>query len=764
MKRLLACVASLALIVPLLAALSPATRADAAAAATAALFDPGNIISDANMYDGGAYSAGQIQSFLEQRVTSCVAGYTCLRDYRQSTPSMPASTLCTGAYAGSPSERASDIIAKVGAACSISQKVLLVLLEKEQSLVSHRSPSASRYASATGFSCPDTAPCDPAFAGFFYQVYYAARQFQNYAKNPGSWNYQAGRVNSILYNPNGACGRGNVYIQNKATAGLYIYTPYQPNAAALANLYGTGDSCSSYGNRNFWRIYSDWFGNPTTASSLLRTVENSSVYLVSGNFKYPISSLAILASLAPLGQVGYVSQSYLDALTTSHNVGRSLRAPDGTIYFYDAGKKLPFTSCTQAADYGASCDPSGYVQLTDSQIAAFVTGPVLTSVMGTVEGARYYVKDGVKREILDDQSQLELGIPLGMNVLSENAVAHLPLGPAIARDGVFVLTRGTSSYSLISGGVRHPVAAGNEGALGVPQRTSGSLSAASLATFTQSDRTFTGVIAAAEDPSQVSIIASNGTRYEVTAGGLSADSAVPLPATLLASYPATATIGAGSFIKSPNDASVYIVMPTDIRPISSWDALLALTTDRNPIIVVMAQSLVDEMTRGPVALIAGTLVRSPGNATVYFIDGVSGRTALSDFIYPGEAGFNRLLFTNDFNINGYPESSRVMTFGFGCGSDRYVAAGGQVHLVAPELWPLYPFDFVPYDAFTCQNLKIGVPAGSFIRTPDGSIYQLVDGQKRPIVSMQRFTELSQGQTWLNVVPKFAGAIPTGPLA
>ncbi|MFZ1523014.1 MAG: hypothetical protein WAS94_03260, partial [Candidatus Saccharimonadales bacterium] len=38
-------------------------------------------------------------------------------------------------------------------------------------------------------------------------------------------------------------------------------TPYRPNQAALNNLYGTGDGCSAYGNRNFWRFYTDWFGS-----------------------------------------------------------------------------------------------------------------------------------------------------------------------------------------------------------------------------------------------------------------------------------------------------------------------------------------------------------------------------------------------------------------------------------------------------------------------------------------------------------------------
>jgi hypothetical protein len=54
-----------------------------------------------------------------------------------------------------------------------------------------------------------------------------------------------------------------VRIRNQATANLYNYTPYQPNEAALASLYGDGDECSAFGNRNFWRIFTDWFGDPT---------------------------------------------------------------------------------------------------------------------------------------------------------------------------------------------------------------------------------------------------------------------------------------------------------------------------------------------------------------------------------------------------------------------------------------------------------------------------------------------------------------------
>jgi hypothetical protein len=66
---------------------------------------------------------------------------------------------------------------------------------------------------------------------------------------------------NVRYHPNSACGTVPVYIQNQATAGLYNYTPYTPNEAALRAGYGTGDGCSAYGNRNFFSYFTDWFGS-----------------------------------------------------------------------------------------------------------------------------------------------------------------------------------------------------------------------------------------------------------------------------------------------------------------------------------------------------------------------------------------------------------------------------------------------------------------------------------------------------------------------
>ena len=265
--------------------------ANEAAAVSASGFKAGNIISDALFYDGSAMTSSQVGSFLKKRVPQCTIGdsgkpaggyYTfpngtrvqlakkCLRDYTMTTKSKPANAYCK-AYSGKSNETAAEIITRVGKACGISQKVLLVLLEKEQSLVSDDFPSRRQVDVAMGYACPDSGPnwsasCDPAYYGFYNQVYHAAWQLKVYKMNPGSFNYRAFQTNTIQWHPNTGCGTSKVYVENYATAALYIYTPYRPNSAALNAGWGTGNDCSTYGNRNFYLFYQTWFGSTQAKS------------------------------------------------------------------------------------------------------------------------------------------------------------------------------------------------------------------------------------------------------------------------------------------------------------------------------------------------------------------------------------------------------------------------------------------------------------------------------------------------------------------
>lgn len=229
-------------------------------AADLSQFNPGNIISDQVFFNSGTMAEGAVDSFLRDKGPNCERGYTCLKDFRQTTNTKQADSYCSG-YAGASNESAARIIAKVALSCGINPQVLITTLQKEQGLVTHSAPSESRYTIAMGQGCPDTAACDTRYYGFQNQVYGAARQFKIYAEGRYFTWYAPGRTWNILYNPDRACGSSPVFVSNTATAALYYYTPYQPNAAALRAGYGEGDGCSSYGNRNFYQYFTDWFGS-----------------------------------------------------------------------------------------------------------------------------------------------------------------------------------------------------------------------------------------------------------------------------------------------------------------------------------------------------------------------------------------------------------------------------------------------------------------------------------------------------------------------
>lgn len=267
MKRLTIIVVA-AVVLGASVALAPAVdEQDSAFAASS--FNPGYIISDELFYDADAMSEAEIQAFLDTRIGTCL-NENCLNVVRVDSASRASDAMC-GSFGSATQERASALIYRVQQSCGISARVLLVTLQKEQSLATHRQPSDSKLDRAMGYACPDNPDqpgwCDPRYGGLSNQLYRAAWQFKRYLNPPGTSNYftwyPVGNTVAVRFHPNTACGSSPVRIQNSATAALYYYTPYQPNAAALANMTGVGDACSAYGNRNFWRFYTDWFGSTT---------------------------------------------------------------------------------------------------------------------------------------------------------------------------------------------------------------------------------------------------------------------------------------------------------------------------------------------------------------------------------------------------------------------------------------------------------------------------------------------------------------------
>ncbi|GAA5148544.1 hypothetical protein GCM10025768_10360 [Microbacterium pseudoresistens] len=378
---------------PLGTASASAPVGDAAASvrpATLEGFRAGNIISDATLLDSSTMTAAQIDAFLRSKVSSCQPGYTCLKDFHINSVNRPADAYCNG-YTGAAGESAASIIYRVSQSCGINPQVFLVMLQKEQGLITHTWPSQWRYDSALGQGCPDDAACDPDFVGFFHQIYGAGRQLKIYMEGRYFQWYAPGNTWNIRYNPNIACGSAPVYVENAATASLYYYTPYQPNAAALAAGYGEGDGCSAYGNRNFYNYFTDWFGstqgaanNPFGNLELVRAIPG----------KFEVSGWVIDPNTSdPLSVHVYVGAK--SAAFTAN-----LDRPDVGAAYPASGSKHGFTA-TMPADapgntnvcvYAINVGPGANVLMGCTTVAALTGSPVGALESATVSNGSLEIK------------------------------------------------------------------------------------------------------------------------------------------------------------------------------------------------------------------------------------------------------------------------------------------------------------------------------------------------------------------------------------
>ena len=265
-------------------------------------FNAGYLIDDSVFYDSNTMTAVEIQKFLDDKSPACdmwgtglITGrtypdgskvttgttraayskvmrekygktqyhdppYVCINKYYEN-PETHQTLYETQGVATAGMKSAAQIIYDVAQEYSINPQVLLVMIKKESLVWGDNWPLKYEYNTVMGYGCPDNAPCNEAYYGFYNQVQKAAWQFKYYREHPTSYHYKPNQNNNVYYHLNMACGTKQVYLENIATTSLYIYTPYTPNDAALRAYPGTGDGCSSYGNRNFYMFFKEWFGD-----------------------------------------------------------------------------------------------------------------------------------------------------------------------------------------------------------------------------------------------------------------------------------------------------------------------------------------------------------------------------------------------------------------------------------------------------------------------------------------------------------------------
>jgi peptidoglycan hydrolase CwlO-like protein len=175
-------------------------------------YQPDTVISEANFRASSSMSAADIQAFLETQPGS-------LKSY-------------SGKNFAGVQMTAAEMIAEASVKWGISPKVLLATLQKEQSLLTAKSPSQNAMDWAMGCGKADSFTTYK-YQGFGKQIYFGAQKFQQ---------------NAALWKP-GASQKidGNtVYPTNPGTHAQYRYTPHVP------------------GVMSFWMIYWRYFGDPLT--------------------------------------------------------------------------------------------------------------------------------------------------------------------------------------------------------------------------------------------------------------------------------------------------------------------------------------------------------------------------------------------------------------------------------------------------------------------------------------------------------------------
>ncbi len=172
-------------------------------------FDPTTIMSDRVFRDTSG-TAAEVQQFLDQQPGS-------LKSYR-------------GRDHEGVTKSAAEMIADAAVAWNVSPKVILVTLQKEQSLLARPSPGQRAMDWALGVGKTDSSTLYR-YQGFGNQIWYGAATLNN---NADRWKPGAQLLIDGRY----------VTPSNGATHSLYRYTPH------------------IRGNTSFWMLYWRYFGDP----------------------------------------------------------------------------------------------------------------------------------------------------------------------------------------------------------------------------------------------------------------------------------------------------------------------------------------------------------------------------------------------------------------------------------------------------------------------------------------------------------------------
>lgn len=417
---------------PILLAIALFTTGLTPLSAQAFSFNPNNIISDREFTNPFAMDLNQIQYFLNRGTL----GSLITEDWQGKTRS------------------AAEIIWRASQDHLISPKVLLVTLQKEQSLIEAKSPTEKQLNWATGYAvCDNCKMDDPAiqrWKGFGKQVNSAAMQFTDgYLADIQKTGTTQGK-----YGPGVPVEISNQTIvpENAATAALYAYTPHV------------------HGNRLFAQIWDRWFSIQHPTGTLLKAEGDPRVYLVEFGYKRPIMSWGAFISRFHPDLIIEVSPTalanYADGAPISLPNYSLVQDEDGAIFLLvdDALRPIPNKEVFRSLGFVED----ELVAISNAERNQFTLGKEVTKESAHVRGTilrlqgtdlTFYVQDGI-RHLIPSPAVQKARFPFeSMATVPASTIEQYREGkPINFPDGYLVKADDSPIVYVISEGKKRPIA------------------------------------------------------------------------------------------------------------------------------------------------------------------------------------------------------------------------------------------------------------------------------------------------------------------
>jgi len=425
-------------------------------------FNPNLILEDNDLLNYEAMNLQDIQNFLQNK-GSYLANYFALNTHgivKSAAEIIYDATHnnydCDGVIlVNAPSE--SEKIIKCRRITTVNPKFLLVLLQKEASLIEDSSPAQNRLDWATGYGCPDSWVCNPYYKGFGKQVNSAALQFLAYMKEQDRYTYKAGQTYTFT-NPYGTISNEPMSVtpQNKATAALYNYTPHVFN-----------------GNYNTYKLWNRYF--PKTSSrfypdgSIIKASGDPKVWLIEGGRKRPFANWSAFASRFRAEQIVTVNPNDIANYPLGSEIKFAnyslVQTTDKKIYLLVDKEKRPFANLATFKKFGfnpeeletaSTEDLAGYaVGKTINATSTYITGALLQD---SKSGEIYFVEDGHKSLVDKILLPIKFASKKIIKKTTKELNTYVTSTPILLDEGTLVKTQSFPTVYLISGGKKRPFA------------------------------------------------------------------------------------------------------------------------------------------------------------------------------------------------------------------------------------------------------------------------------------------------------------------